>query len=87
MAEIYDPMDPAQLADPYPVYALARAREPVFRSSKVMHCSVWVALRCFLPLAALPVSDGLASAVPALSLPAGSAPASGSVIAAARVTR
>jgi cytochrome P450 len=44
LAELYDPLDPAQLADPWPVYRLAREHGP-FYSRKVlrgMPYGIWV---------------------------------------------
>lgn len=46
LSVLYDPLSPEQLADPYPVYKLARENEPIFQSRKVLrHTGVWVITR------------------------------------------
>lgn len=42
LGSLFDPLEPGQLEDPYPVYALARRREPVFYSPRY---DVWVVTR------------------------------------------
>jgi len=66
LAEIYDPMSPDQLADPYQVYKLAREREPIFLSNKVLRdAGVWVLTR-YDDIAAVGGDDELFSSRDAL---------------------
>src|SRR4029079_18283792 len=39
---LFDPLDPVQIEDPYPIYARARREEPVFFSQKL---NAWVVTR------------------------------------------
>jgi len=42
IGSLFNPFDPAQLEDPYPIYALARRQQPVFYSERL---GVWVITR------------------------------------------